>query len=676
MSVPGVGDGSDGSSDPIGASKVGDLLAGRFRLERLVAVSSSAAIHVAIDEESGRATTLRLFTPDATATFGSEISDRVEAARAIGHRSIVPVVTIGTVDVDGRPCLYVVSERPTGGTLQDMLDRGRLLTPSQAVVVGVAICRALDRAHRHGVSHYDIRPSAIAFGENLDVALADLGVTSIVAEQAWSQPSDVSMERARYASPEQAAGRPFDEKSDVYALALVLAESITGSAPFVADSVVSTLAARQDRLFPVSADLGPLATVLERAGRADPFERSGAADMGRALVAAAATLPRPAPLPIVSTDATGDIVRPDLDLTSPIGPDDIEATTDLSRPSEFSGVSTRSEVPTVADGGMIIRPETDGDSPVDPTGPIEQPRIGRWVVAAVAVLILVVGGVFVYRAVVDDGARVPILAGLDEGAATNAVTEFGWSVEVVEEFSDDYDAGDVIRTEPESGSELADGDVLTLVVSSGPPPVALPDLVGESADAAITTLANLGLEVRRLDGFSEDIAIGDVARWEVATQPNLVAGDEVVKGTVIDVYVSTGPEPRVVPELRGQTYDAAAAILDELALKVRRVDDQYFTDVPAGAIGFQVPPPGELAERDSEVTIVISKGPDVVTIPVLSRLNHDQVVAALTDAGLVVGSVTGNTRGVLVAILANGQPVTSGQVVARGTVVELAYYGS
>ena len=73
---------------------------------------------------------------------------------------------------------------------------------------------------------------------------------------------------------------------------------------------------------------------------------------------------------------------------------------------------------------------------------------------------------------------------------------------------------------------------------------------------------------------------------------------------------------------------------------------------------------------------MISKGPDVVAVPVLSRLNHDQVVQALTDAGLVVGSVTGNTRGVLVAILANGQAITSGQVVARGTVVELAYYGS
>lgn len=653
------------AGDP--ADLVGRTIGGRHRLERLISMSSASAIFVATDEETGRSSSLRLFTADATAAFGSDIADRVEAARAVQHRTIVPVVAAGVADVDGRSCFYVVTERPAGGTLQDMLDRGRLLTPSQAVVVGVAICRALDRAHRNGVSHFDLRPSAITFDENHEAALADLGSTSLVAERAWTSPSDVSLERARYASPEQAVGGPFDEKSDVFAFALVLAESITGSVPFAADSVVATLSARRERLFPVSADLGPLASILERAGRSDPFQRFGAAEMGRALVAAAGTLPRPTPPLVVAIDATGDIVRPALDMA---------ATADLSRPTDFTGVEAPSAVPVVADGGMVIRPETADDVPVDPTGSISHPRVGRWTVGAIAVLALVIGGFFLYRTIVDDGAQVPILAGLDEGAATNAVTEYGWRVDTIEEFSDDFDAGRVIRTEPEAGSDLSDGGLLTLVVSSGPPPVPLPDIVGEPIDEALTALANLGLEVRRLDGFSEEYPVGAVARWEVSSQPNLVAGSEVVKGTTVDVYVSTGPEPRVVPELRGQTFDAAAAILDELTLKIRRVEDQYFTDVPAGAIGFQVPPPGELTERDSEVTIVVSKGPDVVTVPVLSRLDHSQVVQALTDAGLVVGSTTGNTRGVLIAILVDGQAITSGQIVARGTVVELAYYGS
>ena len=626
---------------------LGRTIDGRFRLDRVVSQSSASTLYAGVDETSSTSVNLRLFTAEATRTSGGAIAERAEKVGALDHRSITPVVAVGTTDVDGSPRSYVASTRPAGGTLQDMLDRGRRLSPSQAVVVGVAICRALDRAHRAGLVHLDLRPSAIAFDNDREASLSDIGVVSAIAERAWETPNDVSMERARYASPEQAAGRSVDEKTDVYALALVLSEAITGAVPFLADSVVATLSARHDRLFPVSADLGPLATVLERAGRFDPEQRFGAAELGRALVQAAGSLPRPTPPPVVFDDATGEVVRPDVE----------------------PAASTEGR-------DALVETETHHDVTVEPTNSAAHPRVGRWVAAAVAVLALVVGGFFVYRSVSEDSERIPVLVGLDEGEATNAVTKYGWRVETIEEFDDAIAVGKVVRTEPESGTSLARDGVLVLVLSSGPPPVPLPDIVGVSADEAAAQLASLGLEIRREDGYSEEVPAGSIARWAVTSQPNLVAGDEVVKGTVVDVIVSTGPEPRVVPELRGQTADAAEVVLADLKLRIRRVEDQYFTDVPVGQIGFQVPPPGELAERDSEVTVVVSKGPDVVTVPVLERMNHGQVVQALTDAGLVVGTITGNTGGILVAILVEGRPVTSGQVVARGTVVELAYFGS
>ncbi|MGA1754017.1 MAG: PASTA domain-containing protein [Ilumatobacteraceae bacterium] len=626
---------------------LGRTIDGRFRLDRVVSQSSASTLYAGVDETSSTSVNLRLFTAEATRTSGGAIAERAEKVGSLDHRSITPVVAVGTTDVDGSPRSYVASTRPAGGTLQDMLDRGRRLSPSQAVVVGVAICRALDRAHRAGLVHLDLRPSAIAFDNDREASLSDIGVVSAIAERAWETPNDVSMERARYASPEQAAGRSVDEKTDVYALALVLSEAITGAVPFLADSVVATLSARHDRLFPVSADLGPLATVLERAGRFDPEQRFGAAELGRALVQAAGSLPRPTPPPVVFDDATGEVVRPDVE----------------------PAASTEGR-------DVLVETETHHDVTVEPTNSAAHPRVGRWVAAAVAVLALVVGGFFVYRSVSEDSERIPVLVGLDEGEATNAVTKYGWRVETIEEFDDAIAVGKVVRTEPESGTSLARDGVLVLVLSSGPPPVPLPDIVGVSADEAAAQLASLGLEIRREDGYSEEVPAGSIARWAVTSQPNLVAGDEVVKGTVVDVIVSTGPEPRVVPELRGQTADAAEGVLADLKLRIRRVEDQYFTDVPVGQIGFQVPPPGELAERDSEVTVVVSKGPDVVTVPVLERMNHGQVVQALTDAGLVVGTITGNTGGILVAILVEGRPVTSGQVVARGTVVELAYFGS
>ena len=128
----------------------------------------------------------------------------------------------------------------------------------------------------------------------------------------------------RYASPEQALSLPIDGKSDVYALCLVMVEAVTGSLPFASDSTVATLSARVGRLMPVSADLGSLAAVLEHAGRPEPDDRSTAAEFGRGLVQAAEKLPRPEPLPLLSTglfdvpveqlrnpdDPTGGVVRP------------------------------------------------------------------------------------------------------------------------------------------------------------------------------------------------------------------------------------------------------------------------------------------------------------------------------------------------------------------------------
>ncbi|MBU3689975.1 MAG: hypothetical protein B7C54_02945 [Acidimicrobiales bacterium mtb01] len=665
-----------GAVDPL--ELVGTTIDGRFRLERLVSPSTQSSTYVAVDTRDRRSVHVRLFTPETSMSIGDAVLEQARLVAGINHPTVAGVLSADRVDVAGHRMVYVASERPLGGTLQDMLDRGRLLSPSQAVVVGVDVCRALDRAHRRGIVHLDLRPSAIMFSENQRVVVSDLGIAAPSAEVAWSVPSAVSPERARYASPEQAEGQPFDEKTDVYALALVLVEAVTGSVPFVTDSVVATLSSRIDRLFPVSADLGALASVLEKAGRARPEDRSSAAEMGRALVQSAQSMARPDSLPVVVSDATGEILVPSLE---------IDPTVDVARPSEFASMATSEtaassstvsrDIPTAV-GDLVIKSDTEVLGPVetDETDDTDdQPRVARWILAATAALVLVVGGFFAYRFITDSGREIPILANLTEGQATNSITEYGWDIERVEEFSEDVETGRVIRTEPPAGDSLKSSGVLTLVVSSGPPPVPLPDLANLDSVSAVTALGNVGLQANVLEEPSEDVVKGLVVRWVVAEQPNLAAGDDVIKGTTIDVYVSQGPAPRIVPDLKGQTLESATAKLAEARLVIKRLDDQFFIDVPAGEIGSQVPAAGEQVERDSEISVVVSKGPDVVAIPVVRRLNFEQVKQALVDAGLVVGNVTGNTNGVLVALAYNGQIVTPGQLLPRGAAVDLAYFG-
>ena len=644
-------------------SLIGTVVDGRFEIESEQSRSSLSTLFVALDQRSDASVILRLFSAEATIEHGAEILEQAAIAFEMSHPNVLRLTSFGRATIRGVERVYVVHERLTGGSLQDMIDRSRLLTPSQALVVGLEVCRALDYAHKRGMSHHDLRPSSIVFGEDRKARVADIGVASVIAEKAWTDVTTVSQERARYCAPEQAQGEPFDEKADVYALALILVETVTGTVPFLTDSVVGTMSARVDKLFPVSADLGGLAAVLDKAGRSDPLERSSAAEMGRALVQAGPTLPRPTQIPIVSSAIFGAQGEED-------------RTGDLTKPRDFNELSDDSQsfVASTTDT-MTIR--DDADAVVAAGVDIEdKPLIGRWIVAAVAVLALITGGYFLFSALQKDSYAIPDLIGVDQGEATNLVTEFKWEIVVVEEANEELPVGAVIRTDPETGKKLETGKALTFVVSTGPPPVPLPELNGLDAATALATLTDGGLVLGvETPEYSEEVPAGVIIRWTIGSQPTLVAGQEVIKGTAVDTFVSQGPAPRVVPDLTGMSIDSATTALTDLQLTINRGDDQ-FSIVAAGGVATQSPAAGESLARGTGVTVAISKGPDLVAVPQLGTLKFDKVGPALEAAGFVLGTVSGNTRGFPIAVFSAGQPVAVGQLLPRGTVLDVLYYGS
>jgi serine/threonine-protein kinase len=644
-------------------SLIGTVVDGRFEIESEQSRSSLSTLFVALDQRSDASVILRLFSAEATIEHGAEILEQAAIAFEMSHPNVLRLTSFGRATIRGVERAYVVHERLTGGSLQDMIDRSRLLTPSQALVVGLEVCRALDYAHKRGMSHHDLRPSSIVFGEDRKVRVADIGVASVIAEKAWTDVTTVSQERARYCAPEQAQGEPFDEKADVYALALILVEAVTGTVPFLTDSVVGTMSARVDKLFPVSADLGGLAAVLDKAGRSDPLERSSAAEMGRALVQAGPTLPRPTQIPIVSSAIFGAQGEED-------------RTGDLTKPREFNELSDYSQS-FVASNTDTMTIRDDADAVVAAGVDIEdKPLIGRWIVAAVAVLALITGGYFLFSALQKDSYAIPDLIGVDQGEATNLVTEFKWEIVVVEEANEELPVGVVIRTDPETGKKLETGKALTFVVSTGPPPVPLPELNGLDAATALATLTDGGLVLGvETPEYSEDVPAGVIIRWTISSQPTLVAGQEVIKGTAVDTFVSQGPAPRVVPDLTGMSIESATTALTDLQLTINRGDDQ-FSIVAAGGVATQSPAAGESLARGTAVTVAISKGPDLVAVPQLLTLKFDKVGPALEAAGFVLGTVSGNTRGFPIAVFSAGQPVAVGQLLPRGTVLDVLYYGS
>ena len=273
---------------------IGRVLADRYRIVAPLGTGASARVYLADDTTLRRRVAIKVLHVGLAddAAFLKRFAAESHAAAALNHPNIMHVYDSGT-DA-GLP--YLVCEYLGGGSLRSMLDRGDLLTPSQALLVGLEVTRGLDYAHRQGIVHRDIKPANLLFGDDQRLRIADFGLARAIAEAAWTEPQGVLLGTARYAAPEQARGQSVDGRSDVYSLALVLCEAVTGTVPFAADTTTATLMARcEGDLVPPTA-LGRLTAVVARAGRLDPAERPDAGELEIAFMAAAEDMDRPTPL--------------------------------------------------------------------------------------------------------------------------------------------------------------------------------------------------------------------------------------------------------------------------------------------------------------------------------------------------------------------------------------------
>jgi serine/threonine-protein kinase len=305
------------------------------------------------------------------------------------------------------------------------------------------------------------------------------------------------------------------------------------------------------------------------------------------------------------------------------------------------------------------------------------PRRGRRRLLA-PLLILLVGALasFTYFFVTRDRTHsyaVPHLVGLGEAEALNQISEYDWTVSISREASDDVAAGVVIRTQPVEATSIEEHQPFQLIVSSGPAPRPLPDLLGLTLAQATTSLEDLDLAITEAEpAYDENVPAGVVLSWMVPEQPGLKAGDTVIPGTTVSVVLSAGPQPRVVPNLVGLTIDAATAALNAQGLVLAQAEPVFNESIAVGSIATQDVAADASVDRGSIVTVAVSKGPDVVTIPGLANMTLPQATDALTAAGLAVGTVSGNPAGIVVEARYQGNVLAEGQVLPRGAVIDIA----
>src|SRR4051812_6969052 len=272
----------------------GRVLAGRYLLQSAIGTGASGRVYVADDTRLRRRVAVKVLHAALAedSAFLRRFRAEAQLAASLHHPHIVTVHDWGEDDVP-----FMVLELLEGGSLRSMLDQDTHLTVAQAARVGRDVASALEYAHARGVLHRDIKPANLLFDEHGIVRVADFGLARALAEASWTEPAGAVFGTARYASPEQARGSQLDARSDLFSLALVLVESVTGRLPFAGDTTIGTLTARTLQPIVAGEELGPLEPVIDRVGAIEPNDRyPDAGTMRQAIVDAADALPPPGPL--------------------------------------------------------------------------------------------------------------------------------------------------------------------------------------------------------------------------------------------------------------------------------------------------------------------------------------------------------------------------------------------
>ena len=286
----------------------GRLLAGRYRLDHLVATGGMAQVWEATDEVLTRRVAVKLLHPHlaADASFVERFRREAIAAARLAHPSIVSIYdtcTDGEVEA-------IVMELVNGTTLRKLLDDKKQLEPENAVGIVAEVADALEAAHRTGLVHRDVKPANILLSDDGRVLVADFGIAK-AAEGADLTNTGTALGTAKYLAPEQVSGGPVDARADVYSLGVVLYECLCGRPPFVADTEAGTALARlqQPPRKPRELRAGipkPLEDVMLRALALDPADRYATAGALRTALLAVSRGEVPAPDSTAHTIVPGD----------------------------------------------------------------------------------------------------------------------------------------------------------------------------------------------------------------------------------------------------------------------------------------------------------------------------------------------------------------------------------
>jgi predicted Ser/Thr protein kinase len=322
----------------------GSQIAG-YRIERLLGQGGMGRVYEATQLSLDRPVALKILSDELRADEALRARFRREGRvqGALTHPHIVAVLEAG--EADGH--LFIAMQVVRGPTLKELVTEGGL-DPFRAVALLEQIADALDAAHAAGFTHRDMKPENVLVGPGDHAYLADFGLTKTLADSAALTRTGRLTGTTHYVSPEQIRGQAATPASDIYGLAAILYESLTGSVPFPRYTEAAVLFAHISSPPPAVTDRCPelpaaLSTVVAQGLAKNPSDRPATATAMLESARAALALPQPG----------GDAVPAEAQTQHG---EQRQATPRLLRPRP---VTDADFPPTMAPGSRLVPPESD-----------------------------------------------------------------------------------------------------------------------------------------------------------------------------------------------------------------------------------------------------------------------------------------------------------------------------
>ena len=604
---------------------IGRTIDQRYLIEDRIARGGMAAVYRGLDYRLERPVAVKIMHQHLAADehFTQRFIQEARQAARLAHPNIVNVFDQGQ---DG-DITFIVMEYLPGITLRELLRDFGQLTPAQTIDVVKAILQGLDAAHSAGIVHRDLKPENVLMADDGRIKIADFGLARAASHD--TQTGQALLGTVAYLSPELVTGSPADVRSDLYALGIMIFEMLTGRQPYTGDQAVTIAYQHANASVPLPSTINPqvpaeLDELVEWCTKRSPDERPPHA---RALLDHIRTIePRLAKRQAAEAPTEAITIEHTKVMQPAINNSDDMPTEVLSREDElFAGL----EVPDYSEPAELA------PAPVA-TATRRGPGPGIWITFVLAAIAAIGVALWLFIPRGPAIVAVPDVRGLTLDQAQSQLTDAGLVVaDTTEEaFDEEIPVGLVVGTTPEAGGDVLEGTDITIVVSMGIEPTELPSLVGLSLTDATARVDEARLELGEVTYEFSDTAQKDAVMVANDADGNaLVPGTELEPGTIITFVVSAG----ALPQVTGLTVEEAEALLSDAGLiGVVGGDGQFSDTIAEGLVIDYVRPQGIMLRPGDTVTITVSRGPELITIPDVVGDTIKDAVDTLKALGLTV----------------------------------------